>query len=66
MSTDFRLIMLTPDQPLIRPPATFSPDLGGEGTCGTLIWKDLILDRAKHRSSPVKFYWSQFDRQIGC
>ena len=30
----------------LRPPSP--PISGGEGTCGTLIWEDLLLDRAKH------------------
>gem|GEM_PF-1818502 len=33
-----------PVNPLIRPPATFSPDLGGEGTCEQLPLMASILN----------------------
>ena len=37
--------------PLIRPVGHLLPLPGGEGTCGTLIWKGFILDRAKYMAA---------------
>jgi len=44
--------------PLIRPAATFSPDLGGEGTCERFSLKASFLTAHSISLPELRFAWS--------